>query len=104
MIHLCVPFRHVASFLLLLISSAVSADVRLPAIFQDNMVLQRNQPVLVWGWGSVDEMVTVTLNNSAASVRTGRDRKWNIKLPAFAAGGPYNLVIKGNNIITLSDV
>lgn len=104
MIHIRAPFRHIASGLLLLISFAASADVRLPAIFQDHMVLQRGQPVAVWGWGSPGEQVTITLNSNSASVKTDRDGKWHIKLPALPAGGPYDLVIKGNNVITLADV
>lgn len=97
--------QHIFLALLFAVSSFASrADVRLPQIFQSNMVLQRDVPVNVWGWASPGEEVTVTLSMRTASVKAGRDGKWLVKLPALAAGGPYGMIVQGKNRIVLSDI
>ena len=86
-------------------AASVHADVRLPQIFGDHMVLQREQPIPVWGWAEPGEKVSVKLGaGDAVSTVAGDDGKWMVKLPAQEAGGPVKLVVKGNNAVTLSDV
>ncbi|MBT1697586.1 beta galactosidase jelly roll domain-containing protein [Fulvivirgaceae bacterium PWU4] len=92
------------SCLLMLSAFASRADVRLPQIFQSNMVLQRDVPLNVWGWASPGEEVTVTLSMRTASVKAGKDGKWLVKLPALAAGGPYGMIVQGRNRIVLADI
>ncbi len=83
---------------------ASQAQVRLPRIFSDHMVLQQNVPVHVWGWAKTGEKVSVSFNNKKASAIAGKDGKWKVSLPEMKAGGPYELTVKGKNQITLSDV
>lgn len=90
--------------LLLLAFLTANADVRLPSIFQSNMVLQRDVPVNIWGWASPGETVTVTLSMRTASVKADKNGKWLVKLPALAAGGPYGMIVQGKNRIVLSDI
>jgi len=81
------------------------ADVRLPQIFGDHMVLQREQSIPVWGWADPGEEITVRLSTGdAASTVADDDGKWTVKVPAQQAGGPVTLTVKGNNTITLTDV
>jgi sialate O-acetylesterase len=80
------------------------ADVRLPQIFGDHMVLQRKQPIPVWGWADPGEKVSVRLNDETAATTAGADGKWTVKLPAQKAGGPLELAVSGKNTITLADV
>lgn len=81
------------------------ADVRLPHIFGDHMVLQREQPIPVWGWAEAGEKVSVRLGSGdAASTVTGSDGRWMVKLPAQQAGGPLELSVTAKNSITLTDV
>ena len=80
------------------------ADVRLPRIFGDHMVLQRNTPIHIWGWADPGETVKVTLNGKDKQTRAAEDGKWSLNLNKEAAGGPYTLVVKGNNEIVLNDV
>jgi sialate O-acetylesterase len=82
----------------------MNAQVRLPSIISDHMVIQQNMPVRVWGWADPGEKVTITLNEQKAAVSTGKDGKWRLTLPAMKAGGPYILTVKGKNLITLNDV
>ena len=90
--------------LVLFLSSAVFANVRLPKIFADNMVIQRDQPIPVWGWADAKEKIIVQFNKQIKIISAGKDGKWLLKLDAETAGGPYQLSIKGKNAITISNV
>jgi sialate O-acetylesterase len=80
------------------------AEVTLPKIFGDNMVLQRDKPIVVWGWASAQEKITVQFKGQSVNVKAGKDGKWKVSLAAEAAGGPYQLTVKGKNTITFSNV
>lgn len=86
------------------ITTISQAEVRLPHIFGDHMVLQRDQPIPVWGWADPDEMVSVELGGSSSSTVADDKGKWMVKLPAQKVGDPVTLNVKGTNTITLSDV
>lgn len=83
---------------------AIRADVRLPSVIGNHMVLQRHLPVPIWGWADDGEEVTVTLGGSRVSTQAGPDGKWMVKLPVMPAGGPHTLIVKGRNTIELTDV
>jgi len=84
--------------------NALIADVRLPQIFSDGMVLQRNQPIAVWGWADPGEQVKVNLNSQRQETTADADGKWKLTLSPEEAGGPFQLVVSGKNTLTLSDV
>ena len=72
---------------ILLSSTLISvADVRLPALFSSNMVLQRGKSVPVWGWADDGEKVTVTFRDQKVST-TAENGKWHLKLSSLKAGG-----------------
>jgi sialate O-acetylesterase len=81
-----------------------SGNIRLPRIISDNMVLQQNKPIKVWGWADKGEKVTVVFKGQSKSVKTDKSGKWIVVLAPEPAGGPFQLIIKGKNSITLSDV
>lgn len=87
-----------------LISSAIWADVRLPHLFGDHMVLQRDRPIPVWGWAAPKEKITVQFNQQTKTVRADKTGKWTLKLDNETAGGPYVLTIRGKNTLQLNDV
>lgn len=97
---------------LLCIVSPVAADVRLPRVFSDHMVLQRDMPIIVWGWADPGEKVTVTLHktiggrisNSQAEARANNDGRWSVQLPAQAVGLPVTLDVRGKNVIEVQHV
>jgi sialate O-acetylesterase len=90
------------------------ADIRLPAIFSNHLVLQQKQKDRVWGWADPGEKVTVEVRGNAGNVRglslaaatttAGDDGKWLVTLNPIPAGGPYTMTVKGENTITLDDV
>ena len=80
-----------------------NAAVKLPRIFQSNMVLQRDMPCRIWGWADKNETITIETEGNSYKTKT-KDGKWMITLPKHNAGGPYSIIIKGKNIIELSNV
>ena len=68
------------------------------------MVLQRNKPISIWGWADVNEKITVQFNKQTKSTKADKEGKWIIALNAESAGGPFQLIIKGKNTITLSNI
>ena len=80
------------------------ADVTLPKLFADHMVLQRDKPIAVWGWANANEKITVMFDKQTKTINAGSDGKWLLKLDAEKAGGPYVMTIKAGNTITISDV
>ena len=88
-----------------LLVGPAAADVRLPAIIGDNMVLQRAISVPVWGWADPGEKVTVTLasqtKTATADAETGR---WMVRLDSMKEDGPLEMTVAGKNEITLKNV
>ena len=80
------------------------ADVRLPAILTDHMVLQQGQKNRVWGWADRDEDVIVTIAGQRHTAKTGENSKWQVTLEPLAVGGPHTLSITGKNKLAVEDV
>lgn len=91
----------VAVLLCLCATSWVEAKVKLPALVSDGMVLQREQPVKVWGTADAGEKIRIKFLKSTYDTTAGTDGKWSVTLPPMKAGGPYRLQI---NDIELKDV
>src|SRR5688572_2840750 len=89
--------------ILALVTSA-QAEIRLPKLFGDHMVLQQKTEANLWGWAEPNEEVKVTLGEATATTKADSDGKWKTKLKTPAAGGPHELTFKGANEITLKDV
>lgn len=80
------------------------ADVTLPNIFNDNMVLQQGTPVQVWGWADAGEEVTVLILNQKKRAKANIDGKWSLFLDKLEYGGPFEMVVSGKNTIQFSNV
>src|SRR5436190_9708588 len=83
--------------------TSARADVRLPALFSDNMVLQQGTRVTVWGWADNGEEVQVTFRGKSVKTKA-QNGKWMVKLSRCKAGGPDNLIVQGKNRIELKNV
>lgn len=94
--------RSVTWMLVLCSLAFATVEVKIP--FASHMVLQRRQNVPVWGTASAGEAVTVTLAGITQKATANGSGSWRVLFPAMEAGGPYNMVFKGTNTITLSDV
>ncbi|UOQ77348.1 hypothetical protein MUN84_01075 [Hymenobacter sp. 5516J-16] len=71
----------------LLAPTDTKAQVRLPKLVSDGMVLQRDTNVNIWGWAAPGEKVALKFNGQTYQTATGKDGKWQISLPALKAGG-----------------
>ena len=95
----------------LLCAWAAQAKVVLPQLFQSGMVVQRNQPVPVWGQADAGETVVVTFKKKTYTATADANGRWQVTLPAQKAGGPYELQVASRSPegetgepIVLSDV
>ncbi|WP_089686219.1 sialate O-acetylesterase [Catalinimonas alkaloidigena] len=93
-------------FLFVLLPLSLRAEVRFPSLFTDNMVLQREGEVPVWGWADAGAQVTVTPSWDGKTYKVKADRKgaWRVKIQTPAAGGPYDLVVSDGTPATLHNV
>lgn len=80
------------------------ADVKLPALVSDNMVLLQNADANVWGTADPGEGVKVTLGDKSATTTADKDGKWNVKLERLAPGSGKDMTIAGKNTITVKNV
>lgn len=99
------PLKSFVLLLLCMFVQGAMAQLRLPAVFGDGMVMQRNMPVPVWGWATPGETVKVTLDKKAKSVKVAKDGTWKVSMPAMQPGGPYTLKVtaaKGNDAKTIA--
>ena len=85
-------------------SFALQAQIKVAAIFSDNMVLQRHTKIPVWGWANANEKVTVQFNNQTKTTKADQTGKWIVRLDDEMAGGPYVLKIKGKNSIEIKNI
>ena len=92
--------------IVLFASAAAPAAVKLPALFGDNMVLQRGQPVPIWGWADKGEEVTVTVAEQQHTAKAGDDGRWKVTLDKLAVGQPLEMTVQGSsgNTITLKNI
>ena len=89
------------SFLIVLFLSIFllkpSAEVKPSTVFGDSMVLQRHMKAPIWGTSEPGEMITISVNGEEVKGKADKKGVWNIKLPEFEAGGPYDLAISGES-------
>ncbi|HBN75378.1 MAG TPA: sialate O-acetylesterase [Planctomycetaceae bacterium] len=97
----------VTCWLLLLslcVPSLSRAEVKLPNVFTDHMVLQRNLENPVWGWDDPGTKVTVNIGDQSHSAEADQEGRWQVKLSPLPAGGPHKLTVAGSSEKTISDV
>ncbi|RZK57531.1 MAG: hypothetical protein EOO91_09975 [Pedobacter sp.] len=90
--------------ILILTSLTSSAQIKLPSLISDGMVLQRAIPVKIWGWAAPNENIKLSFNKAEYTTKANEKGEWQIKLPAQKAGGPYQMVFKASNKLILNDI
>jgi sialate O-acetylesterase len=94
----------ITSLILFILSAGVYANIKLPVLISDGMVLQRDSRISIWGWASPGEKVRVKFNNKTFSTVTDSKGNWKVILAPMKAGGPYTMEVKGNNSIVIKDI
>jgi sialate O-acetylesterase len=87
--------RFAALALALMAASPASAAPLLHPMFQDHAVLQRDQPIRIYGQAPRGTQISVRLGTASANARAGADGQWSAMLPAMTTGGPYTLEASG---------
>jgi sialate O-acetylesterase len=92
-------------FLLIsLASPSMSAQVRLPRLISDGMVLQRDARVKIWGWAGRHEKITVSFHDSVYQASASQKKEWSVELSGLKAGGPFTMTVSASNSITVKDI
>ncbi len=100
-----IHMNKIASILVYLAVTPCFAQVKLPSIFSDSMILQRDSPVKVWGWASSGEKVTVQWDKKKYSTNADKEGKWALTLAAMPTDGrAHTLTVRGKNTLTFHDV
>ena len=84
--------------------TSLSAEVKLPKLIGDSMVLQRDAKVKIWGWAVQGEKITIHFIDSTYQTTANTNGEWEVKLSNLKAGGPYAMQIKADNSITINDI
>lgn len=89
----------------LLGSMLAHAEVRLPAVISDHMVLQSGREVAIWGWADAGEAVTVSIAGQTKTGKGGADGRWLIKLdPLKPSSAPLAMTVQASNTIVVKDI
>ncbi|WP_113663388.1 sialate O-acetylesterase [Pedobacter nanyangensis] len=97
--------RYILFFLVFVCVNDSSAGIRLPKLFGNGMVLQRDEPIKIWGWANPNEKVTVSFKFQQKTVKAAINGTWQLFLAKEPAGGPYQLIIRGGKEgISIDDV
>lgn len=95
------------SILFFIFTSAIAmANISVPAIFGNHMVLQQNAEISLWGWGKPMEKITITSswNNDTLKTEVSNQANWSVILKTPKAGGPHSIHIQGYNHLEISDI
>ncbi len=93
-------------YILFFLSQISLANVILPSVFSDHMVLQQNNEVKFWGWANANEEVTIqpSWTNEIYKTKASNQAKWELFIKTPNYGGPFTITIKGYNEIVLKDI
>lgn len=100
------PFRKGIFLIGLLIVNLAHGEIYLPSIISDNMVLEQNDEVTIWGWTteSAEEIsVWGSWSNDTVTTQANLGR-WHVRLKTPKKGGPYKLFVKGHELLTLENI
>lgn len=90
--------------LFLLIGQTVSAQVKLPRLIRDSMILQRDSKINIWGWASKSEKIKIKFNGKNFKTTANAEGKWSLQLPAMKAGGPFTMNIDASNHLVINNI
>ncbi len=87
-----------------LLTLSGNAEIRLPCLISNGMVLQRDIAVQIWGWAEPGEEILINFNDTDHFTVADAKGNWSVSLSPQHAGGPYDMVLKGNNTILVTDI
>ncbi|WP_238320847.1 sialate O-acetylesterase [Neotamlana nanhaiensis] len=82
----------------------LNAQIKLPKLVSDGMVLQRDQPIKIWGCAAPNENISISFKSENYSTKANNNGKWAVSLPAQDFGRPFTMTLKASNTITINDI
>lgn len=99
-----IKMKKITVFITLLLSLVSFAQIKLPRLISDGMVLQRDAEIKLWGWASPNEKIQIDFNNKEYTATASQKGEWKVVLPSQKAGGPYQMTLSASNKIVLKDI
>ena len=96
--------KQIIIILILFTAFSASAQVKLPQLIRDSMILQRDEKIKIWGWASAREKVNIRFKGKSYNTKADANGKWMIQLPPTPSGGPYSMDITASNKITIREI
>jgi len=95
-------------FILLAITAGhcrnVIADIKLPVVISDNMVIQENAEIPIWGWASAGEQVTVSILSQKHTAYADANGQWRVVLEPLTSKLPLEMKVQGKNTVTVQNI
>lgn len=88
----------------LVLQTVCGADVTMPAIFSDNMVLQREKKITLWGNAEPGSRIAVSMRGNRAFTQANKQGAWKVELRPMMEGGPYTLKVRGSTALEFENV
>jgi sialate O-acetylesterase len=103
------PYRFIAvilaAFLVFSLAPVIHAEITLPSVIGDNMVLQQGKTIIIWGWADPNDQVTVSIGGNSSEASADENGAWTVRLPALKPAGPYSMKIaSGSERIDLENI
>ena len=85
-------------------NSNLNAQIKLPKLISDGMVLQRDVEIPIWGWASANEMIVVRFNGKTYKTTASASGEWKVEMRKMKSGGPYTMTVSGKNKVDIKDI
>ncbi len=96
--------KHILLFTVLLFQFTVLAQIRLPKLISNGMVLQHSEKLKIWGWAAPGETVMLAFEAKTYKATANATGEWVIALPPHKPGGPYSMVFRASNAVTVTNI
>ena len=98
--------KSVLFIILTIVGMSIKANIRLPNILSNNMVLQQQSTTKVWGWAMPGEKIKITTSwdNKTIGISANGNATWQVNIQTPTAGGPYKIILEGENKIILENI
>lgn len=96
--------KFLSLFILIACTIGVHAQIRVPRLISDSMILQRNTKLTIWGWASPEEKIVIEIAGKKYPTITAQDKKWSVVIDPLKTGHTYDMVLRGSNTITIKNI
>ena len=91
-------------FLLTFSFTCIFSQIRLPKLISNGAIFQRDTDIPIHGWASANELIELNFRSNTYKTEADSSGEWSILLPPESAGGPYEMIFRGKNTISLKNI